>query len=92
MYLVIFHMFHSYSSLIQPSFCLPFLQSYLRKHGFHVGDLHLSPYSPGSLRQAPCLLQGHIVLVINVKKKRTVHFSKAINQVVEPQAIFVVPR
>lgn len=70
----------------------PSSASYLGKHGLHVGDLHLSPHSPGSVSQAPHLLLGHIILVINVQNQSIVYFPKPIKQVVEPQAVFVIPR
>lgn len=63
---------------------------YLRHHGLHIGDLHLSPHSSGRVSQAPHLLQGHVVFIIDVKNERIVRFSKSMEHVVEPQAVPVV--
>lgn len=88
--IVIFiHPYPSNRSSIQSSTSSTYI-THLGEHWLHVGDLHLSPHSLWSVSQAPHLLLGHIVLVINVEKQSIVYFPKAMQQVVEPQAVFVV--
>lgn len=79
---------------MHPEQCLQSLspQSYLGGHGFGVCDLHLGPHIPGAVRQTPHLLLGHVVLIIDIERQGVVYFSKAVEHVVEPQAVFVVSR
>lgn len=65
---------------------------YLCQHGLHVGDLHLGPHRPGGVGQAPNLLQGHVVLVVDVESQGVVYLPESLQQVVEPEAVLVVPR
>lgn len=66
------------------------IHPYLGGHGLLVGDVHLIPDISGALRHRPDLLLGHVVFVIDVKSQSIVYLHKAMQGVVEPEAILVV--
>ncbi|TNN41504.1 hypothetical protein EYF80_048333 [Liparis tanakae] len=52
-----------------------------------IAELHLGPRGPGGVAQAPQLLLGHVVLVVDVEQQSAVCSPVAVQQVVEPQAV-----